>query len=73
MDKYNSYRTYGETSQLSQVSKLGILRAGMWYTWSNTNRHQYPSDPLSNWTDAVLPNFKETFVQDSYQPFAEYE
>ena len=73
VDKYNSYRTYGETSQLSQVSKLGILRAGMWYTWSNTNRHQYPSDPLTSWTDAVLPNFKETFVQDSYQPFAEYE
>jgi iron complex outermembrane receptor protein len=73
VDKYNSYRTYGETSQLSQVSKFGIFRAGMWYAWSNTNRHQYPSDPLTNWTDAPLPNFKETFVTDSYQPFAEYE
>jgi iron complex outermembrane receptor protein len=73
VDKYNSYRTYGETSQLSQVSKFGILRAGAWYAWSNTNRHQYPADPLQNWLDAPLPNFKETFVQDSYQPFAEYE
>lgn len=73
VDKYNSYRTYGETSQLSQVSKYGILRAGMWYTWSNTNRHQYPADPLQNWLDAPLPNFKENFVQDSYQPYAEYE
>ncbi len=73
VDKYNSYRTYGETSQISQVSHFGILRAGMWYAWSNTNRHQAPSDPLTNWTDAFLPNFKETFVQDSYQPFAEYE
>ncbi len=73
VDKYNSYRTYGETSQLSQVSKFGILRAGMWYAWSNTNRHQYPSDPLNNWFDATLPNFSETFVQDAYQPFAEYE
>jgi iron complex outermembrane receptor protein len=73
VDKYNSYRTYGETSQLSQVSKFGILRAGMWYSWANTNRHQYPADPLNNWADAVLPNFKETFVSDSYQPFAEYE
>jgi iron complex outermembrane receptor protein len=73
VDKYNSYRTYGETSQLSQVSKFGILRAGMWYSWSNTNRHQYPSNPLAAWTDATLPNFSETFVQDSYQPFAEYE
>ena len=73
VDKYNSYRTYGETSQLSQVSKLGILRAGMWYSWSNTNRHQYPADPLNNYADGTLPNFAETFVQDSYQPFAEYE
>jgi iron complex outermembrane receptor protein len=73
VDKYNSYRTYGETSQLSQASRFGILRAGMWYTWSNTNRHQYPADPLQHWLDAPLPNFKENFVQDSYQPFAEYE
>jgi iron complex outermembrane receptor protein len=73
VDKYNSYRTYGETSQLSQVSHFGVLRAGMWYAWSNTNRHQYPSDPLMHWADAPLPNFKETFVQGSYQPFAEYE
>jgi iron complex outermembrane receptor protein len=73
VDKYNSYRTYGETSQLSQVSKLGIFRAGMWYSWSNTNRHQYPSDPLKNWLDATFPNFSETFVSDAYQPFVEYE
>ena len=73
VDKYNSYRKYGETSQLSQVSKLGVLRAGMWYEWANTNRHQYPADPLQNWLDAPLPNFAETYVTDSYQPFVEYE
>jgi len=73
VDKYNSYRKYGETSQLSYVSKLGILRAGMWYEWANTNRHQYPSDPLTNWTDQPLPNFAEKFVTNSYQPFAEFQ
>jgi iron complex outermembrane receptor protein len=73
VDKYNSYRTYGETSQLSQASRFGVLRVGAWYAWSNTNRHQYPADPLQHWLDAPLPNFKENFVQDSYQPFAEYE
>jgi iron complex outermembrane receptor protein len=73
VDKYNSYRTYGETSQLSQVSRFGVLRTGMWYSWSNTNRHQYPSDPLQQWLDAPLPNFKENFVQNSFQPFVEYE
>jgi iron complex outermembrane receptor protein len=73
VDKYNSYRKYGETSQLSQVSKFGILRAGLWYEWANTSRHQYPADPLQHWLDAPLPNFKETYVTDSYQPFAEYQ
>jgi iron complex outermembrane receptor protein len=73
VDKYNSYRKYGETSQLSQVSRFGILRAGLWYEWANTNRHQYPSDPTNNWADSALPNFAEKFVTDSYQPFAEYE
>ncbi len=73
VDKYNSYRKYGETSVLSQVSKLGILRAGMWYEWARTNRHQYPTDPLNHFQDQALPNFAEKFVTDSYQPFAEYE
>jgi len=50
-----------------------VLRAGMWYEWADTNRHQYPSDPLKGWTDQALPKFNETFWTNSYQPFAEYE
>jgi iron complex outermembrane receptor protein len=73
VDKYNSYRQYGETSELTQTSKYGVLRAGMWYNWSKTNRHQYPTDPLNNYLDQTFPNFKEKYVQDSYQPFAEYQ
>jgi iron complex outermembrane receptor protein len=73
VDKYNSYRKYGETGEVSQVSRFGILRAGMWYEWANTNRHQYPADPLNHWMDAPLPNFSELFVTNSYQPFAEYQ
>ena len=73
VDKYNSYRKYGETSTLSWVSKVGVLRTGMWYEWANTNRHQYPSDPLTSWTDQTLPNFAETFVTNSYQPFVEFQ
>jgi len=73
VDKYNSYRKYGETSTLSQVSKLGILRAGFWYEWAATSRHQFPSDPLNNWADQALSNFNEQFWTNSYQPYAEYE
>ena len=73
VDKYNSYRKYGETSTLTQVSRFGILRVGAWYEWAATNRHQYPTDPLNNWADQALPNFAEQFWTNSYQPFIEYE
>jgi len=72
VDKLNSYRKYGETFTLSQVSRYGIFRTGLWYEWANTNRFQIPSDPL-NRVDAILPNFHERFHTDSYQPFMEYE
>jgi len=73
VDKYNSYRKYGETFALCQVSKFGILRAGVWYEWAHTNRHQYPSDPSVGWVDQTLPNFSEQFWTNSYQPYVEYE
>jgi iron complex outermembrane receptor protein len=73
IDKYNSYRKYGETLLLTQTSKLGVFRAGLWYEWARTNRHQYPSDPINDWADQPLPKFNETFWTNSYQPYAEYE
>jgi iron complex outermembrane receptor protein len=73
VDKYNSYRKYGETSRISQISKVGIFRAGLWYEWAATSRHQFPTDPLNNWADQALSNFNEHFWTNSYQPYAEYQ
>jgi len=73
IDKYNSYRKYGETSVITQTSSLGVLRGGFWYEWADTNRHQYPSDPANGWADQPLPKFNESFWTNSYQPFVEYE
>ena len=73
VDKYNSYRKAGETATISQVSKFGVARFGMWYEWARTNRHQIPSDPLNNWEDQAVPSFSEFFWTNSYQPFGEYE
>jgi iron complex outermembrane receptor protein len=73
IDKYNSYRKYGETSVLTQTSHLGVFRTGMWYERAATNRHQYPSDPLNHWTDQALPKFNEQFWTNAYQPYGEYE
>jgi len=72
VDKLNSYRKYGETLVVSQTSKYGILRTGLWYEWATTNRFQIPSNPL-NRQDASLPNFHENFWTNSYQPFVEYQ
>jgi len=73
IDKYNSYRKYGETLLVTQTSKLGVFRTGLWYEWADTNRHQYPSDPSNNWADQPLPKFNESFWTGSYQPYAEFE
>jgi iron complex outermembrane recepter protein len=73
VDKYNSYRKYGETSELSQYSRFGTLHLGAWYDWANTNRHQFPSDPLNNWADQALSNFNEKYISAAYQPFIEYD
>ncbi len=73
IDKYNSYRKYGETSTITQTSNFGVLRGGFWYEWADTNRHQYPSDPANGWADQPLPKFNESFWTNSYQPFVEYE
>jgi iron complex outermembrane receptor protein len=34
IDKLNSYRKYGETSTVSQSSKYGVFRAGLWCEWA---------------------------------------
>jgi iron complex outermembrane receptor protein len=72
VDKLNSYRKYGDITTVSQVSKFGIFRTGLWYEWATTSRHQIPQDPITH-ADTVLPNFNEKFITNSYQPFAEYE
>jgi iron complex outermembrane receptor protein len=72
VDKVNSYRKYGEISTISQTSKYGVFRTGLWYEWSTTNRYQIPSDPLTR-TDQNYPNFHEEYQINSYNPYAEYE
>ncbi len=72
VDKLNSYRKYGVTSTVSQSSKYGIFRTGIWYEWATSNRFQFPSDPLTH-QDTTLPNFHENYWTNSVNPFMEYE
>jgi iron complex outermembrane recepter protein len=71
-DKLNGYRRVGDTFSASHETARGILRAGLWYEWTYTDRYQIPSDPRT-WVNAALPNFHEHFITTSIQPFAEYE
>jgi iron complex outermembrane receptor protein len=72
VDKLNSYRKYGENALLSQSSKYGIFRVGVWYEFAKTDRFQIPSSPVTH-MDAILPNFHEQFRNYSTEPFVEYE
>jgi len=71
-DKVNSYRKYGEISTISQTSKYGVFRTGLWYEWSTSNRYQIGSDPITR-TDQIYPNFHEEYLINSYNPYVEYE
>jgi len=51
-DKLNSYRKYGDIINVSQESKWGIFRAGLWYDWAYTDRYQIPSNILT-WVNTV--------------------
>jgi iron complex outermembrane recepter protein len=73
IDKYNSYRKYGETGIATKSTSWGNIRTGMWYEWAKTNRHQYPSDPANSWADQPLSKFNEQFWTNSYQPYGEIE
>lgn len=70
-DQVNDYHKYGEVSSISQTSRWGVFRAGLWYEWADTWRYLYPTNPFTR-AFASLPNYREYFVTNSYQPFVEY-
>jgi iron complex outermembrane receptor protein len=71
-DKLNAYRTFGNILPVTQASRFGVFRTGLWSQISFTNRYQTPEDPRTL-VDASLPNFHETFDTTSLQPYMEYE
>lgn len=71
-DKLNSYRKYGNLLPVTQTSRYGVLRTGVWYEYAKTDRHQTPADPRT-WVLAALPNFHEKFNTTTIQPYVEYE
>jgi iron complex outermembrane recepter protein len=57
---------------LSNESKYGVFRTGIWFDWAYTDRYQIPSNIVTH-LDTPFPNFHEHFITTSVQPFAEYE
>ena len=47
VDKLNGYRHAGDTVTLSETSKWGIFRTGVWYDWAYTDRYQIPSNVMT--------------------------
>ena len=72
VDKLNGYRHAGDTAILSNESKWGVFRTGIWYDWAYTDRYQIPSNIVTH-LDTPFGNFHEHFITGSTQPFAEFE
>jgi iron complex outermembrane receptor protein len=70
-DQLNGYHKYGEVSSVSQTSRYGVFRAGLWYEFASTHRYLYPTNPYTR-AFGSLPSYREYFTTSSYQPFAEY-
>lgn len=71
-NQLNAYRKFGEISDISRTFRFGVFRTGMWYEEATSNRSLYPTDPLTA-AVASVPSYRERYVTDSYQPFAEFE
>ncbi len=72
IDKLNSYITMGNILRFSKESDAGTLRTGIWYDRADSFRYQIKSDPRT-WVDAAAPNFRETYVTTTIQPYVEHE
>ncbi|KAA6457896.1 TonB-dependent receptor [Acidobacteria bacterium AB60] len=75
INKLNQYNRLGGILSLSGASQYGVFRTGLWYEYTNTNRYQQGSNPLT-WVDSQLISdlkFHEHFRTQSVQPYAEYQ
>jgi iron complex outermembrane receptor protein len=71
-DKLNAYTTFGNLLRLSKETSQGILRTGVWMDRADSQRYQVKSDPRT-WVDVAAPNFRETYVTTTVQPYVEHE
>ncbi len=72
IDKLNAYHTFGDILRISQDSKLGTLRLGLWAEQADTNRHQVPSNPVTQ-VDTYPSKFDQAFITKTLQPYLEYQ
>ena len=83
--KLNEYRVWGDVFKVTKPLESGLLRTGIWYEASNTERHNFEGDLT---TGATLPGASAAYPAgvvtssnfatqnsrwDQFQPFVEYE
>ncbi len=83
IDKQNKYRVYGTILNAEKQFGIGVLRGGVWYERSASDRHQYDLDLTLNVRDPretkptplQLPSVKFDQISHivSSQPYVEFE
>jgi len=75
VDKLNQYNRIGNIATVSNASRFGVFRFGIWDEYTTTHRYQIKTDPTT-WVDSPLlknQKFHERFLTNSYQPYIEYQ
>ncbi|MFZ6798716.1 TonB-dependent receptor [Undibacterium sp. Di24W] len=78
-NKLNSYRVKGDILKLTNKFDAGLLRAGVWFETSDTDRHTYNLDMtlgVRNPKEATAPkdiSYEQKSSWKQYQPFVEFE
>ena len=63
IDKQNKYRVWGDIFKATKQTEAGLLRAGLWYERSVSDRHQYDMDLTTG-----LYSRSETAVNANFLP-----
>ncbi|WP_426110411.1 TonB-dependent receptor [Massilia sp. PWRC2] len=83
IDKRNKYRVTGDILRLNKELEAGMIRGGLWYEYSKTDRHQYDLDltlglrdpretkPTPLQAPSVL--FDQQSTIRNVQPFVQFE
>lgn len=68
IDKQNKYRVYGDIFKATKALENGLVRAGLWYETSDTDRHQYDINLTTGGYNRIETTQNSNFLAGTNRP-----